>query len=761
MMMTSQITRLRQCLAVQVAHFNLAARTLRRAMPIVMGALVANHSLAQEAVSDARPGATTQLEEIIVTAQKQQQNMQRVPLSVAVLGQEEIQSAGIFGSLDYANRLANVSFNERSSGVGGRGNTENFVIRGVTGLNTTARYVDDTAVPAGLDLKTVDVARIEVLRGPQGTLYGASAMGGAIKIVTNEADVSSTSADVMSSVSTVDEGNENYRVSGTLNAPVLRDRAAVRLVGYYDYQSGVFDRYVTTANGYDIHRNVDSETNSGVTLKAKWVANSALTVTPRLTYQRTSADGAHYADYSPDNFKMYRAFNIAEPYDDTLKQAAVNVAYDGEAFSVISATSFSLWDTDEVEDMTEFLAAVFGLDPPLAAPIQRWQDFQDFQEEVRFVSANDSALSYQAGLWFARGSVHREYFMETPGVGDAIGVDTDLVYAEDTHLDTDEQAVFGELRYSFSQKMSGILGGRWHKSSIEVRRKQDGIFNGGPTSAPGKQDDDGIEPKVSLQYQATDEAMAYVTAAKGYRIGGVNYAVPTSQCEEDLAELGLTEAPKTFESDSLWNYEVGAKTSWLDRRVTLNGALFWIDWTDIQQVVLLDCGYPFTTNVGAARSRGGELELSARPTDDLTLALNVGYTDAVITEPGQGTGAEEGSRVQQVPRWTVNTSGEYSWHLSNGIGAYIRADYQYQGESFSTFDQTDPARIRSPFSIANIRVGITQDAWGIAVFADNVTNEHANYSDVISIGAEVPGRPRYATNRPRTLGVEVRYEFAP
>ncbi len=293
---------------------------------------------------------------------------------------------------------------------------------------------------------------------------------------------------------------------------------------------------------------------------------------------------------------------------------------------------------------------------------------------------------------------------------------------------------------------------------IDVTRQQDGIINGGPTSTPGTQKESGFNPKASLALQVTADAMTYVTAAKGYRAGGVNYAVPDSQCAGDLAALGLASAPKTYNSDSLWSYELGAKTAWRDHKLVLNAAAFWIDWQDIQQVIHLSCGYPFSANVGAARSRGGELELTVLPVESLELSAGFGYTDAAITDPGLGTGAANGDRVQQVPRVTISASAQYNWSLADGVSAFVRADYQHQSDSFTTFS-SDPARVRAPFSVANLRLGFEKDSWHAAIFANNITNEHINYSDVTSLAAEMPGRPRYATNRPRTIGLQLGYSF--
>jgi outer membrane receptor protein involved in Fe transport len=309
-----------------------------------------------------------------------------------------------------------------------------------------------------------------------------------------------------------------------------------------------------------------------------------------------------------------------------------------------------------------------------------------------------------------------------------------------------------------AERLRLIAGARWFNNKVTFNGAQDGALVS-PDTFAGAQEETGINPKVSIEYQATKDARLYATASKGFRIGGVN-SFSNLLCAGDLAALGLTSAQVlTFDSDSLWNYEIGAKTSWLNRKVIANGALFDIEWSDVQQnVALPTCGFFLTMNAGKARSRGFELELSVAPADGLLLSFGTGYTDAVITNGGILATIAPGTRVQQIPRWTVSASADYDVHLS-GLPMVLHMDYANVGESYSANNDPVNQRLRPAYSLVNARVGMNFQHWEVALFADNVFDKAANLSDIPPLAIEYPGRPRIVTNRPRTLGIEGRYRF--
>ncbi len=270
-----------------------------------------------------------------------------------------------------------------------------------------------------------------------------------------------------------------------------------------------------------------------------------------------------------------------------------------------------------------------------------------------------------------------------------------------------------------------------------------------------------MTPKFNIQYQATPDDMIYASVAKGFRPGGIVPGIPANTslgCDVQLAALGVTqEDTRHFKSDSLWNYEVGAKTSWLDNRLSINAAGFYIKWSNIQQQILLPCGFQFRANAGAAESKGAELEIRARPAEGLDLNLNVGYQDAKITEnPIAGSPLLVGSRVYNTPKWTISGSFNYTVPLTGDYDLVTNATYSYIGDSVSANNDPATPRLRPSYTLLDARIGVTRGNYEVTVFGKNLTDEHANFADNRSIAAETPGLPRVATNQPRTFGIEFR-----
>jgi outer membrane receptor protein involved in Fe transport len=259
-----------------------------------------------------------------------------------------------------------------------------------------------------------------------------------------------------------------------------------------------------------------------------------------------------------------------------------------------------------------------------------------------------------------------------------------------------------------------------------------------------------------VQFRFDDDRMVYADAAKGYRIGGVN-VFPAAPCEAGLAALGLSaDKARTFASDSVWSYEAGTKTRWLDRRLTVNATGFMIDWKGLQQTLGLgSCGFQATINIGAARSKGGELEVAWRPTKAVSLALGAGYTDAYVTDNGglAGQTAAVGSRVQNVPKWTVNSALDLDGSI-RALPGFIHVDYGYVADSYNA---RNAPRIRPSYSLVNLRSGVRFNSLELGLFVKNLTNKAADLGDVPPMVIQLPGRPRILTNTPRTIGAYVRF----
>ena len=454
--------------------------------------------------------------------------------------------------------------------------------------------------------------------------------------------------------------------------------------------------------------------------------------------------------------------------------------------TLVSVTSWYDRTTDEHEEEHTFLHWLFNHDigipiDPIESDISTIEEYSSFSNETRWTSSLDGPLQFTAGVFYQDVTWDHHYpravqtgladaideLTGVPGLGqDCVDgfclTDDDLIFTITTKTKTKEIAAFGELTWFINDRWSLTGGGRYYDTKITASNFADGFANSGPSSYDDKQTENGFNPKFLLQWDVTDDLNLYTSAAKGFRTGGINGNVPIGLCGPELDDLGIDPSnATTFDSDSLWSYELGFKSMFANNRVSLNGAVYYIQWSDIQQLNRLACGFQFVQNAGEAESKGFELELTAAPMQGLTLSAGVGYTDAEITDDGGVAGVAVGDKIQGVPDWTFNATGQYIWPLGDVWEGLVRADFNYYGESFSANNESvgANARARDSWSALNLRGGMVNDKWDLILFVDNVTNERASLADSRSIAAETPGRQRLVVNRPRTIGVEARLRF--
>lgn len=744
--------------------------------------------LAGAAISFSSGASYAALEEIVVTATKRAASVQDVPLSITAVSGETLELMGAESLLDFAVKVPNLAMSYEADG---RFDSSSPSIRGVFGVNTTGFYVDDTRVNASLLPRVVDLARVEVLRGPQGSLYGARSMGGTIRLITKQAELDETSGAVNVQLSSVEDGGENYTVDASYNFPLAEGKSAMRINAYYGDMSGVQDRVFqptwnevtrgivrqTNAPNFGRNEDVDDESYVGGQVAATFKISDTLEFRPKVMFQSVDADGLPFADIDPESTEQVRFFDIEEPGTDDWFVASGTFDWDVAGGNVSSTTSYYTRETDETEEETTFLHflydAVIGIPiDPFASPISTIEDYESISHETRFSSDYEGPFQFTAGVYYEDLTFdHRYPPALQPGANAALNafigapaniVPGDLIFVTSTITDTEEFAVFGELSYEFNDAWSVTAGGRYYDTSVAAVNSSDGFANGGPTSFDEKQSEDGFNPKVSVQYEANENLNIYSTAAKGFRIGGVNGNVPASLCGAELATLGVDPSnATTFDSDELWSYELGFKSTLADNKVTLNAAAFLIDWTDIQQLNRLACGFQFTDNAGEAESKGFEVEINAAPTDNLSLTFGAGYTKAEITDTGGVAGVRVGDKIQGVPDWTVTSGLQYDFDFTSDWAGIFRADANYYGESFSSNNEAsaETQRLRDSWSAVNLRLSGVKEKIEVTLFVDNVTDERINLADSRSIAAETPGRQRLVTNRPRTIGIEARMRF--
>ena len=732
------------------------------------------------------------LQEVTVTAQRRAEDVQSVPMSITVLNATQLEQRDVASFIDYATTVPNLGFGY--SGVG-FSNARTISIRGVAGAGTTGFYLDDTPLPDSVDPRVVDIDRIEVLRGPQGTLYGARSEGGTVRLITQQPGDEFSARSHVGVSDTWNTVEPNYVADGSINMPLIPQKLDLRIVAMYDSEAGFFRRTFPTVplgSTYETVDNVAANRTTGGSVSLAWKVTDNFTVTPRILYQKSEYNGFPYSDHGtyevpppavtptnlnldPNNFVQTRMYNLPEGGHDRWTLSSVTLSDHTDFGDFVSSTSYFDRDVFEVEDVSDYNYQI--LEAPFRTPISAGTTVHQFVQEVRFASRFSGPLQFVGGLYYEHtdGRPLYEPPAVAPGLNEYFGgtatspadglnpLNPDEVVATEEHQRTSEPAIYGELSYQISQPLKLIAGARLYRNETTSYSYQEGLVIGGPriTDPPATLTQSGINPKVELDYQVTPDKMVYATASKGFRPGGVSSAVPTVfGCAESLAQLGVTEdQTRRFKSDSLWNYELGGKTSWLDRRLTLNGAAYYIDWKNLQQDILLSCGFGFTANVGSAKSEGFELEAHARPTTALDLSAGVGYEHAVITSSSGNSPQQVGSPIYQVPDWTGNVSATHTLALTSTLDLVSNLTYAYVGHSWSANNDPFNPRLREAYSLLDARFALTWEKYQLALVGKNLTNEHANLADDAGLGAEVIGRPRIVTNQPRTIGIDFISKF--
>ncbi len=690
-------------------------------------------------------------DEVIVTAQRRAESIQDVPLSITALGAETIERSGFQELDDYAQRVPNLAFSaSNSSSTDG---ALSIAIRGVFGSNTTGFYIDDSPLLGALNPRVMDLQRIEVLRGPQGTLYGARSMGGTVRMITVAPDVTEFSGRAHALGSSTQDGGFNYGVDGALNIPVVEGVFGVRAVGYYQENAGFIDRAARAdaPTPFSTREDIDSETAQGFQLSGLLsLMNGDLTITPRIMHERVERDGRTQADFTAGNRVNLRQFDIAEPSESEWTLSTLTANYDAGFGSFVSASSWFDRTFSDTEDFSEWTTAVLAFQ---GASIARAETDQFiFSQELRFVSDWEGPLSLTAGVFYQ--SSKSDWVFPVGGTT-VDGFSTDAFNLNNPTTVT-EQAAFAEVTWNVNDDLRFIVGARAFENDVDFYIRQGGDFIGPDQITQGTQSENGVTPRFGVQYDLDDERMLYATVSEGFRVGGVNFYAD-SLCAAEIASLGLGDVA-TFDSDSLRSYEVGLKSRWLDRRLTLNAAAFQVDWSDLQQRQGLACGFTVNVNAGEAQLRGLELEMDWLLGEGTRVNVGVGYVDSEITDNGGLSTVIEGAPVQNVPEWTWSVALDQDFNVA-GHDAYLHADYGFTDSSYSGNNSPTTPLLRPSYAIANLRIGASFGVGELALFAENVFDEAANYADIPPLGVQTPGRPRIVVNQPRTIGMEWRRNF--
>ena len=737
------------------------------------GQVIGNFDLPAQPLAD----SADQLQEIIVSARKQTERLQDVPASVIALDSKTLESSGALTLEDISHEVPGLSV--VSAGPG----QNQIILRGLSSGASgpmVGYYLDDVPVSAStnvlstnnMDAALFDLDRVEVLRGPQGTLYGASAMGGTIKYVTTQPDPRGTTATIKADLSHTQNGGMNGELDTILNEPIS-STAAIRVVGFVRDYDGYIDRYPTDPTNYlaalsgPVDRNVNTEKTYGGRVLLRWQPIDQITVTPSALYQRTDLGGAFQFDSPPGTFDdPIQNRLVKEPYDDRASLYSLVVNGDFAPVSITSATSYFERSVFQIQDESRNIAYFFT--PPetyvYPTPFNLLFNNYNFTEELR-ASATVGPVHGLVGLFYSHfsgtGTVSQSLLGFDQAFGDPFG-NQPYWFASDFSLRDKQKALFGELTYDLTHALQITMGGRFYRQTQSLPVFSTGFYNGGvSTFTTTSSSASGVTPKYGASYHINPDVMTYVTASKGFREGGAFFTpIPASLCSKDLAALGLSSPPTSYQPDTLWNYELGAKTEWLNNRLTVNGDIYYIDWSNIQQnVVLPTCTFNFTANAGTAVSKGAELEMRYQVVRDLRLSLSGAYNQAQLISTVPGAQGSPHQELENAPRWMGSASAEYRQPLGGSLTGTARVDYSVTGHAYNLFDSTNPYYNQAGYSLMNIRTGVESGIWQSSLYVTNLFNKHAQTGLPNSYSSNLPTQQQYALNRPRTVGITLRVDF--
>jgi iron complex outermembrane recepter protein len=713
----------------------------------------------------ASPNSSDQLQEVVVTAARQgEQALQTVPMSITAVDPQSSAQEGLQNLSDIGRLVPGVAIQDQGAG------RNNVHIRGVsdgTQVDDTnvehqelvSVYLDEIPIStegANPDLRVVDLERVEFIRGPQGTLYGAGAMAGTIRYLTRKPDTTHYQTYVETTGAGTDAGAASYSVHGAVNLPVISDEVGFRLNVYQGRDGGYIDNVgpagQPNSNWTDI-----SEFRAALRFKN----DSPLTVDASYFFGLVQTGGLFYSfsDLGPYQVNT----DIPQQHYDKFKIANLTADYQFPWADLISSTSYTDRYT-ELSDSFEYLINyyVYGYNAP-SLDLNR-NNINDFTEEVRLASRAEGKLRWQTGVFWEHQNRRELEDVPTPGLDAFLGTPSlaygafsqNDLYSQTQNPITNQLALFGEATYSPLKKWDLTLGLRYYHWRQSYTTYSGGFFGAAdinqPLSRSGVQNENGVNPRVIVTHRPTDATMVFAEAARGFRGGGVNQPIPLSIC----GQLG----PPTFGSDHLWSYSLGEKSSVLNNRLRINATAFLIKWTQAQTLHTLPCSYFYVENKGDIRSRGIELESRLQVTHALSVGIAASYTDAVADGPIPNLNSQDGDRVPDFPPVIATLLAEYTTPTPLGE-LRIQGDYSYRSDTHTAFNVTDPVYRLVPASKV-LNAGLTikiRPKVQVGLFARNLTNARVITDVERNPEQGVQPGDRVYLGRPRTIGLRLRVDF--
>ncbi|HEX2059246.1 MAG TPA: TonB-dependent receptor [Thermoanaerobaculia bacterium] len=760
-------------------------------------------------------------EEMVVTARKREENVQEVPVSVAAPTESDLRDAGAETIEDVAANVAGFTVQNLGPGqsqVAIRGVSAGQIVRDQPGVKEQVGvYLDESVISLSLftpDIDLFDLSRVEVLRGPQGTLFGSGSLSGTVRYITNQPRLGVSESIGEVTLSSIGDGGMGGSAKAAVNVPI-GDRAAMRAVAYYTRYGGYID---AVQPNLSVEDDVNDGDRKGARLAFLFQPSTRLRVTPRLLYQEVDMQGWNRIDDynilanpftttrpAVDLGEREQFIQLEEPFTDEFLLGDLNVEYDFGGLTLTSITSYTDRDVLVIRDATALTASItggtIGLGPSvytIDAPLYDATQAQALSQELRLAGGATSGLQWVAGVFYS--DAERDYAQNLPVIGfedaaRALGVNIptagtklalkDELYKSDLHYDFKQAAIFGEVTYPATPRLDLVGGLRYYDFEEDRVQIFDGIF-ADPIDSVGSTSADGFAPRVMASYKLSDTTRLNAQISKGFRLGGINDPLNLPLCrEEDLATYG---GHPTWDDETLWNYEIGAKTTLMGGRGTFNASAYYMDIENLQATVTAgSCSSRLILNVPKARSTGVEAEFDATPSDNFDFALSAHYNNSELRSTfrapnGQPVaGIQEGNRLPTVPEFQMAAAATYRMPMQ-GFVPYLTGVYQHIGDrytqvadqapGFGTVDLNSfPGKIGGPYTqntftfdpnlpaydIINVRVGVLRNNWDAALFINNITDERA----LLALDQERGTRARvgYLTNQPRTIGISTRFLF--
>lgn len=696
------------------------------------------------------------LEEVFVTAQKRAESIWDVPASVSAIGAAQLERLGAIQLTDYAGYVPGLAVDN-----GGAPGLNTITLRGISAGNsassTVGVYVGDSPVGSSsayaqggrlsLDLLPYDVERIEVLRGPQGTLYGASTLGGLLKYVMRSPDLDAFTARVGGEGSRTQGADDaSWGARAAVNVPIVPGKLALRASLSNQQSAGYIDN---VASGREDENGTQQLSGRAALL---WRASDTVTLELAAIHQDIDADGLSMvqldaATGAPVFGDLTRSHVTPETFKSALNFYTATLNWQVGEMALTSATSYARTQfrqrADQTDELNPLLEPLVG---PAWYPASLDLDLDRFTQEVRLASAPGGTIEWLfGGFYTEEDSANRQLIhVQMPGGAPFIGLDP----AAAARLPSDyrEVAAFGDLTYHFTDSFDVTAGARWARNEQSFEQ-----IDGGGTIVPvGEARASGSDTVVTYMFSPRvhfdKDVMLYGRVASGYRPGGANVALP-----------GI---PAEYAADELINYELGLKAVFVDARVSADLSIFYIDWSDIQLVTSGGAGTTALANGGSAKSKGVELTNAYSPTDGLRLALNIAYTQAELTEdmpPLAGLVGRSGDQLPTVPEWSGSLTFDYEFLHVGGWTAAVGTGYRYVGERSGNFVAPGTPRVRlESYDMWDLNARIFNERYTLRLFAKNLSDERA-YADAVTASTLAPVDASVLT--PRIVGLSVDVAF--